>query len=275
MMWWETVLGTVTVVVVATCIGTAHALYPTQTFNPAPWRGHGVVPVIHNLETFQVPYVIDALEGFKCCTVSLRHATALDALKEMVEQFGPYCAVGASTVVSETQVQLAKAHGAQFVSTMFNAEALHAAATTLSLPILCGVLSHREASTALTLGADALKFYPSTSISPAQLRNTLQRLAETNPDCYFGNVPAKTPPGAVAGTGAGAGAGADYVDVYVAGGVREADFAAYVAAGANGFAIGLDCKLITPKQMREKLKELKSIFATAAEKAAAASVPAS
>ena len=232
----------------------AQALYPTPTFNPAPWRGHGVVPVIHNLETFQVPYIIDALEGFKCCTVSLRHATALDALKEMVEQFGPYCAVGASTVVSEAQVQLAHAHGAAFVSTMFNAEALHAAATAHSMPILCGVTSHRESSTALVWGADALKFYPSTAISPAQLRDVLQRLTDTNRDCAFGKGPGGELP-----------LGADFVDVVVAGGVREEDFASYVAAGANGFAIGLDCKLMTPKQMRQKLKELKTMYELASE----------
>jgi 2-keto-3-deoxy-6-phosphogluconate aldolase len=72
--------------------------------NYKPWKRTPILPVIHNLETFQVPTIIDALDGIKCCTVSLRHANAMLSLKELTEQFGPYCDVGVSTVVSTNQV---------------------------------------------------------------------------------------------------------------------------------------------------------------------------
>ena len=72
--------------------------------NFLPWQQKHIIPVIHNLEYFQVSALIDALDGIRCCTVSLRHASALSSLKDLTEQFGPYCDVGVSTVVSTNQV---------------------------------------------------------------------------------------------------------------------------------------------------------------------------
>jgi 2-keto-3-deoxy-6-phosphogluconate aldolase len=69
-----------------------------------PWDNELIIPVLHNLEMIQVPKIVDALDGWSCCTVSLRHATALDSLRELAENFGPYCHIGVSTVVSESQV---------------------------------------------------------------------------------------------------------------------------------------------------------------------------
>lgn len=73
--------------------------------NFLPWQQLHIIPVIHNLECFQVPSMIDALDGIRCCTVSLRHESALSSLRDLAEQFGPYCDVGVSTVVSTNQVQ--------------------------------------------------------------------------------------------------------------------------------------------------------------------------
>ena len=216
-------------------------LYPEILWNPAPWRGHGIIPVIHNLELFQVPYIIEALDGIKCCTVSLRHGTALESLRELTEQFGPFCTVGVSTVVSEQQIRDAHAAGAEFISTTFNAESLLTEAKRLDMPILCGTLTYSESKASLIMGADALKFYPSTHISPTALRDVLQRL--TADGTYnFGVVPV--------------GDQTMFRDVYVAGGVKETDFASYMKSGANGFAIGFDCKLMTPKAIQKQLKEL-------------------
>ena len=217
-------------------------LYPEILWNPTPWRGHGgILPVIHNLELFQVPYIIEALDGIKCCTVSLRHAAALDSLRELTEQFGPFCTVGVSTVVSEQQIRDAHAAGAEFISTTFNAESLLIEAKRLDMPILCGTLTYSEAKASLDMGADALKFYPSTQISPTALRDVIQQLTADG-TYHFGVVPE--------------GEHSTFRDVYVAGGVQETDFASYMKAGANGFAIGFDCKSMTPKAMQKQLKGL-------------------
>lgn len=215
----------------------------------SPWRGHGIIPVIHNLESFQVPYIIDALEGFKCCTVSLRHAAALESLHELTEQFGPFCAVGVSTVVSESQIREAKAAGATFISTMFNAEAMLVEAQRCELPVLCGVSTYQDARTALDMGADALKFYPSTNISPAQLSSTVHMLISDG-DYTFQNTESLP---TVAD---------NFIDVYVAGSVKDADFAEYMKAGANGFALGFDCQQLPPKQIRQRLKDVSSLYSS-------------
>ena len=77
---------------------------PVVYDNFLPWQQKHIIPVIHNLEYFQVSALIDALDGIRCCTVSLRHSSALSSLKDLTEQFGPYCDVGVSTVVSTNQV---------------------------------------------------------------------------------------------------------------------------------------------------------------------------
>ena len=101
----------------------------------------------------------------------------------------------------------------------------------LDMPILCGVSTLDEARQALVWGAEALKFYPATAISPLALKDILGELRR---DGAFLN---------------------GYVtDIIVAGGVSETDFGPYIAAGATNFAMGFDCKTMTPSQIRMKLK---------------------
>ena len=241
-----------------------------QYDNFLPWQQSHVIPVIHNLESFQVPSIIDALDGIRCCSVSLRHASALSSLTALAEQFGPYCEVGVSTVVStnqvdttvcssitndrllrhlqpfehlchfqipKTQIAEAEVNGALFVSTMFNSKALIMQSKKLELPILCGVSTLDEARQALLWGANALKFYPATEIKPRALQDILEELRSD-----------------------GTLAKSNVTDIIVAGSVLEADFSPYIAAGATNFAMGFDCKKMTPIQIRTKLKDFNKLL---------------
>jgi hypothetical protein len=105
--WYaKSIMGAEELILMLSFLGAAFSLQLQNLHRPdAPWLKSHILPVIHNLEPFQVPYIIDALDGFECCTVSLRHANALESLKELTDQFGPYCKVGVSTVVSVSQVK--------------------------------------------------------------------------------------------------------------------------------------------------------------------------
>lgn len=109
----------------------------------------------------------------------------------------------------------------------------------LEMPILCGVLSVGEAKQALLWGAEALKFYPATSLKPIALKEIITKL-QNDGSLLSSNV----------------------TDIIVAGGVLDIDYEAYLNAGATSFAVGFDCKKMAPSQIRIKLKELNRIYSS-------------
>jgi 2-keto-3-deoxy-6-phosphogluconate aldolase len=106
-------------------------------------------------------------------------------------------------------------------------------AETYEMPILCGVLTFKEAKQALLSNANALKFYPATAMNPKLLAKIIDQLKDE---------------GLVSSN--------KMIDIIVAGGVLNTDFEAYMRAGATGFAIGFDCRKVTPNQIQIKLKDL-------------------
>lgn len=107
------------------------------------------------------------------------------------------------------------------------------------MPILCGVSTLEEAKQSLLWGAEALKIYPASEIRPKALAEMINSLKND------GSLGAS-----------------NVTDIIVAGAVAEADFGEYIAAGATNFAIGFDCKKITPRQIGLKLKVLNKLYAS-------------
>jgi 2-keto-3-deoxy-6-phosphogluconate aldolase len=125
---------------------------------------------------------------------------------------------------------------------MYNSRQLIEVAKQHQMPILCGVLTLEDALHALSLDADALKFFPATSLNPNALQDILRELRGQ------GLIRSEDP---------------SSPRIYVAGGVQKSDFGPYLGSGATGFAIGLDCRKVTPSQMRVQLKELRDAYSTA------------
>ena len=125
------------------------------------------------------------------------------------------------------------------MSTMFISRTLITQSHELEMPVLCGVSSLSEARQALLWGAEALKFYPATSLKPTIFKNIM---AELKNDGMLSS--------------------SNVTDIIVAGGVSDTDYEAYLSAGATGFAVGFDCKKMTPSQIRIKLHELNKIYSS-------------
>ena len=180
-----------------------------------------LLPVLHNLEAANARKVFDALPArLNACTVSLRHEGAMSALLALSAANADArqrLVVGASTVCSERQVHQVKECGAKFLSTMFYSARVLQVARDEHMAVLGGVMDHVEATKTLSSGVTSLKFFPSSTVTPPVLANVLAKLATTDADATAS------------------------VDVIVAGGVTAADFAKYLAVGATGFAIGIDC----------------------------------
>lgn len=208
-----------------------------------------LLPVLHDLEPHMCAHIAELLTQaeLNVCSVSLRHPSAAASLAKLVAA-NPLLTVGASTVVAETQLHHARSAGAAFVSTVFTAPKLLHTSSLLGLPILagyslahhdvdvrltaCRVSTYEEALAALDGGATALKFYPASSVSPEQLSVILDALNRA--PCA----------------------------VLVAGAVKAVDFSAYVAAGAHGFALGVNCRGLDPSELGTAVDRLSSAHAS-------------
>jgi len=117
---------------------------------------------------------------------------------------------------------------------MHTAANLISVANQLSVPILCGVSSEKDVMLALQSGADALKFYPSSSVSPEELKYIANKFS------FNASLP-----------------------VFVAGSVKANTFKAYLDAGATHFAIGFDLKISSADSIMKKLETLDTYLAEA------------
>jgi len=189
-----------------------------------------VLPVLHNLDismVHEVSETISAVDGLDICSVSLRHVGAMHSFGVLKSKSSRSILLGVSTIVSENQIIQAKMLGAGFVSSMYTPDVFISLTNKLQIPLLAGVSSAEEAYKASNNGANSLKFYPSTSLSPATLRHILQCQPTLS----------KSP-------------------IIIAGNIHETDFYKYLNIGVDGFAIGIDCnQYLSNKNQKYKLKQ--------------------
>lgn len=100
--------------------------------------------------------------GVRPIEVTLRTPAALDAIRAMTEVEG--AVVGAGTVLTERDLEAAKAAGALFAVSPGSTPSLLRAARDLDLPLLPGVATASELMMGLEAGYDAFKFFPAANI---------------------------------------------------------------------------------------------------------------
>jgi 2-dehydro-3-deoxyphosphogalactonate aldolase len=145
--------------------------------------------------------------GIGWIEVPLNSPRPLESIAAMQAALGDRARVGAGTVLTPEEVRAVAATGATFIVSPNCDPAVIARSKQLGLGSYPGVFTASECFAALAAGADALKIFPANVLGLEGLKA----------------IRAVLPSG---------------TRVYAVGGVGPADFAAWTAAGADGFGLG-------------------------------------
>lgn len=139
--------------------------------------------------------------------VPLNSPSPLDSIRAMIAAVGDGAAIGAGTVLTPEDVRAVAETGARFVVSPNTDATVISETKRLGLSSYPGAFTPSECFAALKAGADGLKIFPAALMGPAGL-SALRAV-----------LPAGT-------------------RVYAVGGAGANDFAAWLAAGADGFGLG-------------------------------------
>ncbi len=124
-----------------------------------------VIPVL-GFESVEEAVTISRIlyeQGMKVLEITLRHPTALDAIRAVIADLPDDAIVGAGTVMGPELAEMVVGAGAAFGVSPGLTPALAAKVKELDLAFLPGVATLSEAMNAVSLGFTHLKFFPATA----------------------------------------------------------------------------------------------------------------
>ena len=106
-------------------------------------------------------------EGMKVLEITLRHPTALDAIRAVIADLPDDAIVGAGTVMGPELAEMVVDAGVAFGVSPGLTDELDAKVKELNLPFLPGVATVSEAMVAVSKGYTQLKFFPASAAGGA------------------------------------------------------------------------------------------------------------
>lgn len=158
--------------------------------------------------------------GLYALEVTLNTARAAEIISTLRREF-PTLGIGAGTVCTLSDLEIALDAGAQFIVTPILDEAVIAQCVSQDIPVFPGAFSPTEIFRAAQLGASAVKVFPASVLGPVFVKDLLGPL--------------------------------DRLRLIPTGGVSRQNIRSYLAAGA--FGVGMGGSLFDKKLLREKDEE--------------------
>ena len=143
----------------------------------------GIIPVLEIDSAERAKPLAEALlaGGLPIAEITLRTDAALDAIRAMVREM-PEVIVGAGTVISWEQAEMARYAGAQFLVSPGMVEQVVIWAQENEMPILPGAVTPTEMIVGINLGLKILKFFPAESTGGL---NAISAMSDPFPQLRF------------------------------------------------------------------------------------------
>ncbi|WP_026464204.1 bifunctional 4-hydroxy-2-oxoglutarate aldolase/2-dehydro-3-deoxy-phosphogluconate aldolase [Adhaeribacter aquaticus] len=146
--------------------------------NPSPfsWDKFNQMPlvgIIRNLTLEEIQHIIPLYKeaGLTTLEITMNTPQAADIIHFAFENYGQNLNIGAGTVCSEEDLEIALAAGAQFIVTPIINKKVIKASVKKGIPIFPGAYTPTEIYKAWTLGASMVKIYPATSLGPEYIKD--------------------------------------------------------------------------------------------------------
>lgn len=183
-----------------------------ELFNKAP-----LVGIIRNISPDEVKKILPVYRDAGLTTIEITMNTpgAAEMIQLALEAEGEGLNIGAGTVCTKDDLEIALEAGAQFIVTPIINKKVIKSCVKKKVPIFPGAFTPTEIYNAWTLGATMVKIYPATSLGPEYIKDL------------------KAP--------------MNQLKLLPTGGVGLENMAAFLTAGANGLGVGgqlFDKKLI-------------------------------
>lgn len=139
------------------------------------------MPVIGIMRGIADDYVapiakVYADSGLTCLEITLNSSNAEQHISHLVAHYGGRLNIGAGTVCSITDLELALGAGAQFIVTPVINEEVIKTCVEKGIPIFPGAYTPSEIYKAWSLGATLVKLFPSGDLKPGYLKEILAPL---------------------------------------------------------------------------------------------------
>lgn len=118
--------------------------------------------------------------GVRALEITLPTPGSIRAISRAVTRHGNAVAIGAGTVLTETDVVRAEKAGAQFVVSPDTEKAVIGKAADLGLEAIPGAYTPTEILCALAAGATAVKLFPARSLGPNYVSDVLAPLPDSH-----------------------------------------------------------------------------------------------
>lgn len=198
-----------------------------RTFSRELFEKAPIVGIIRNVSPDDVKRILPIYREVGLTTIEITMNTpgAAEMIRHALENEGDGLNIGAGTVCTKDDLEVALDAGAQFIVTPIINKKVIKSCVKKGIPVFPGAFTPTEIYNAWTMGATMVKIYPATSLGPEYIKDLKAPMAQ--------------------------------LKLLPTGGVGLENMSAFLKAGANGLGIGgqlFDKKLIQDKNW-DGLKE--------------------